>query len=559
MKSPDWISIVTEFSATRHTTTVSLWAANGLARFLECGSSTHLDEDILLQWLQEQLPRMTLDNLFRKLSYLKRFIHFLEEKALSPKGLFRQVWERPDLLVLLKGVRLYDTNSLQLDEHWQQTLAAFERSLRGYSPFLQADNLRIAGQFAAHLQSRGARCPDEGLLLEWVDKCLSSFRISTTAQKLFCLDHFCQFLVEKRNCPSNPLRKWRKLQSGLYDALQRRQQGKPPQLPPPRFQSFLARRIEAFLEHKRTLGRKYARFYALRLLDRHLAELRVDTFEGLTEKFFSSFLRVLFAHKKASARHVDIILLREFFHFLLRRGDISHEINPARFLPRSFSLSQPPRIFTLKEIEAILLWLRDRMKRPAFERQMFFTLFHLVYACGLRISEAIRLKVQDVDFQRETLFIRNTKFGKSRHIPLGQRASEYLHNYHRLRIQRLGLPRESAPFFVRDANQQASYSLLACSFRQACREKVVVPQAGSRPRIHDLRHSMAVHRLYKWYLEGDDPQERLQLLSLYMGHQQVTYTEHYLHLAQDLLRIAGRPLERPIEKWMQERQDHDED
>jgi hypothetical protein len=63
---------------------------------------------------------------------------------------------------------------------------------------------------------------------------------------------------------------------------------------------------------------------------------------------------------------------------------------------------------------------------------------------------------------------------------------------------------------------------------------------------------MAVHRLYKWYLEGAEPQKRLVLLSIYMGHVAPSSTQYYLNLSQDLLRVAGRSLEQALESWLKE-------
>lgn len=561
MKGLDWNSIITEFAVTRHTVKDPLRIARDLLRFIEKGSFTHIDESVLLRWLQEQLPHTALETLFVKLSGLKRFINFLEERGYTAQGLFRRVWERPDLLVLLKGPHLYDAGSFQLEEYWQQTLAAFETSLCGFSLPHQARILRVASGFAGMLQGRGTRCPTEDSFFGWLDRRLVSFRISVVERDVSGLERFCQFLKENCGCPSNPVREWRKLQIRIGDALRRRRQCEPPLLRPPQFQSFLSARIEAFLAHKRTLGYKYGSVHILGFLDRHVKKEGVNDFIGLDRRFFSAFLNGALVQRKVSSRRRGIGLLRKFFQFLIRRGDVSKELNPGRFLPHLVqSPYYSPYIFTLKEIGAVLACLREKLVPSTFDGQMLFTLFHLVYACGLRISEAVRLKVQDVNLEENTLFIRETKFGKSRHIPLGQRATEYLHTYGLLRLDRLGRAEGTAPFFIRAKGRRCySRSSLKSLFRRACRTAGITQKLGARPRIHDLRHSMAVHRLYKWYLESADPQERLQLLSLYMGHQKVTYTEHYLHLAQDLLRIAGRPMEPPIETWLRERQKREEE
>lgn len=84
------------------------------------------------------------------------------------------------------------------------------------------------------------------------------------------------------------------------------------------------------------------------------------------------------------------------------------------------------------------------------------TLIFLIYACGLRISEALKLQVQDVNFHEKTLFIRRTKFGKDRLMPFCRRAGEYLAAYHHLRQERLGESREDDFFFVRSIGKPCS-------------------------------------------------------------------------------------------------------
>lgn len=560
MKGLDWESIFLDFVASRRMSTHSLYVVKSFIRFLDAGSYACLTEDVVLKWLKEQLPLKVLEIIMTNLRFLKPFLLFLEEKGISSPGLFRQLWECPDLLARLGGVPIYSEQTGQLEEYWRQVLSAFEASLRGISSYHAAGILRIAGDFVAVLQRRGTRCPDEEIFLEWLDRGIASYKVSTLIRRnLPCLARFCQFLQERYCCPSNPIQDWRRLHVTVGDALKRRKQHKPPPLRPPRFQSFLSARLEAFIAHKRTLGRKYVNdAYVLGLFDRHVKERRIENFSELDESFFSSFMKT-YSCWKASTRARAFCQIGQFLHFLVRQGDIPQEQNPARFLPR---IAQPPcstHIFSLKEIANVLCRIREAPYRSTFDRQMLFTLFHQIYACGLRISEAIRLEVRDVNFKERTLFIRKTKFGKSRLIPLGNRAVEYLEHYHRLRVERLGMPEESVPLFVRAIGHPYCKVNLESIFRQACKEAGVVLQIGSRYRVHDLRHAMAVHRLYKWYLDGENPQERLQLLSLYMGHSKVTHTEHYLHLAQDLLRIAGRPLQRLIERWLRERQEYEDE
>ncbi|TRZ48869.1 hypothetical protein D4S03_09135 [bacterium] len=466
-----------------------------------------------------------------------------------------------------------EADTRRFDVYWKETLSAFRSSLRGL-PIQQRMTIRVARGFVRLLRERQMRYPNEEIFQEWLDWVLVHFRkTGTIAHYVSCLEQFCGFLVVERESPSNPVREWRikhvrdnlkdnaenhtQNEVQLVEALERLKQTRQENISGPRscrFESFLSSRMEAYIFHKRTLGRGYARVHMLNLLDRRLSEQGVKNLAGLDEHFLSAFLHDIFTGRTQSTRITGIIQLRQFFHFLVRRGDLACELNPARFLPRvARRLSPTLFMFTLKQIAAVLSCLKKDIAPSAFGGQMLFTFFHLIYACGLRISEAIRLRVQDVDFAAKTLFIHETKFGKSRLIPMGRRAAEYMHDYHSLRVGQVGVPDGSDRFFVRAVGWPYCRASLEGLFNRACREAGVTPEHGPKPRVHDLRHALAVHRLYKWYLEGADPQEKLQLLSLYLGHQRVTDTQHYLHLAQDLLRIAGRPMERQIGMWLNER------
>jgi site-specific recombinase XerD len=466
----------------------------------------------------------------------------------------------------------------ETDSYWKETLSAFRNSLRGL-PIQQRTIMRVARWFVRLLRQRQMRYPDEEVFQEWLDWVLVHFRkTATIAHYVSCLEQFCAFLAVERENRSNPVREWRikQVQDNLKDnagdhteneaqlveTLERVKQTRQEKISMPRpcrFESFLSSRMEAFVIHKRTLGRGYDKIYPLNHLDRRLMEQGVENLAGIDEHFLSAFLHDILAGKTQSTRMAAIIQLRQLFHFLVRRGDLAQEHSPARFLPRVVRPSPTLFMFTLKEIAAVLSCLRKDIAPSPFDGQMLFTFFHLIYACGLRISEAIRLRVQDVDFEAKTLFIKDTKFGKSRLIPMGKRAAEYMQDFHSLRVSGIGLPGCDARFFVRAVGLPYCRAYLEDFFNRACREAGIIPQHGPKPRVHDLRHALAVHRLYKWYLEGADPREKVQLLSLYLGHCRVSDTQHYLHLAHDLLRIAGRPMERQIGMWLNERKKSEED
>ena len=85
-------------------------------------------------------------------------------------------------------------------------------------------------------------------------------------------------------------------------------------------------------------------------------------------------------------------------------------------------------------------------------------------------------------------------------------------------------------------------------FARVIKELQITSRGSRRPRLHDLRHTLAVHRLYKWYAEGCDVQNKLPLLSAYLGHDRLHHTEVYLHLTEDLIRQAGQNFQRSFEQ-----------
>jgi len=560
MRAPDWKRILSEYlcdraSQKRKVSNIYLGSIRSLLQLLEAGSHTYLDESLLLKWMCEKLSQCALERVIIWLTMIKDFAGYLEKRNLCTPGLLKRLKEDPNLLVQLKGSGRFRTRVYALDEQWRQVLESLEASLRGFAPIEIARTLRISSEFIELLQKKGVTAPDTATFLEWLDGRLSRCKTNTVASVLPYLDKFFKFLVERGDCALNPFRIWRQGLPNIYNALILRREGKALPVPPPRFQSFLAPAIEAFIAHKRSLGRKFKNTdNVLAHLDRYIQAGQVCSLSDLTKGFLLNFWCTT-SHWQSSTRKISLDLLQQFFRYLERRGEITSRQNPAESLPRIIRPPRSPYIYSLREIVAIFTYFRIHYKaHHEFERQALFTLFHLLYACGLRISEAIRLEIQDVNLNDRTLFIRNTKFGKSRLIPFGRRAGEYLMSYQALRLERFGKPKESAPFFVHSIGTIYSREHLEEVFREARQFAGVGQNLKPEPRIHDIRHTFAVHRLYKWYIEGAVPQDKLVLLSIYMGHVDPKSTQHYLHISEDLQRIAARPLERGLEKWMKERQ-----
>jgi integrase/recombinase XerD len=164
------------------------------------------------------------------------------------------------------------------------------------------------------------------------------------------------------------------------------------------------------------------------------------------------------------------------------------------------------------------------------------TMLILLYLTGLRMGETLRLTVADVDLARRVLRVRQTKFGKSRLVPISPDVAGRLRECSHVVEQRLGTRPDDARFFPGPRGQAISPSALRDSFHNVLARASIAPAGtGRRPRLHDLRGTFAVHRLLRWYEQGEDLEAKLPLLVTYLGHVSIRGTQRYLQLARDLL------------------------
>jgi integrase/recombinase XerD len=173
------------------------------------------------------------------------------------------------------------------------------------------------------------------------------------------------------------------------------------------------------------------------------------------------------------------------------------------------------------------------------------TLIGLLAISGVRIGEAIRLDVGDVDLDHGLLVVRESKFGKSRLIPLHATAVSALGDYLHRRPQLPPRPPAStSALFVSTAGTRLRYENVSWTFVKLVRRAGLRARSAScRPRLHDFRHSLAVRTLLEWYRDGGDVQARMPLLSTWLGHVDPTHTYWYLSAAPELLAEATRRLE----------------
>jgi integrase len=305
------------------------------------------------------------------------------------------------------------------------------------------------------------------------------------------------------------------------------------------FISFLAPQLRDYLTLKTSLGySSFAEDSRPANLDHFLSFLQIGSYKQLNEDLLIRWIHALSHRSNATKNHL-LVFARGFFDYLLRHGHLAD--NPARRI-RLFKENRPrPYIYTLLEIHQILEAARKRpahCNSPLLSKTLETVIF-LTYACGLRLSEPLKLKIKDVDFLEKTLSLWGTKFHKERLVPFSPAVAQQLKDYLAVRMKLYPPKSAEAPFFCHAKGKYTTLVPLETRFRQLLLGLgLAKPKKG--PRLHDMRHSFAVHRLYKWYQDGHNVQNKLPLLSTYLGHVSVVNTQVYLRITTALLREADR-------------------
>jgi len=240
----------------------------------------------------------------------------------------------------------------------------------------------------------------------------------------------------------------------------------------------------------------------------------------------------LFWHRKHDA-------LKGFWDFAIRRNYADRSPVPIRRaqMPVPFI----PHVYTLDELKRLLGGVTTYQKKwLKLEPVTLRTQILLLYGAGLRISEALHLTCADVDLIEATLTIRRTKFYKTRRIALSTHLLRVLADYDQNRREHY-LPREgAAPFFTYKNGAPVKCCVMEDAFLRL-RDHVGVRRQNARyqPRLHDLRHSFAIHRLTAWYRAGADVQRLLPGLSTHLGHINLSGTQRYLTMTPELLAEAS--------------------
>ena len=304
-------------------------------------------------------------------------------------------------------------------------------------------------------------------------------------------------------------------------------------------QPTLTAEAEAYLSDRRRLG-----FSLNREGSQLLAFARFADAQGigrpLTEALAIAWAQHGQPKRLTCARRLDVV--RRFAQYRLPFD--AHTEVPAAGLFGPSTRRLTPHIYEAREIEALVVAAAALPCPKGLRGATYATLFGLLAAAGLRLSEALRLQRADVDLTRGLLTLTHTKSHRARLVPLHASTTEALTQYAILRDRRLPVPLDDR-FFLSARGVGLGARTVEYTFDRL-RRQLGWKARGQHPapRLQDLRHSFVCHRLLAWYQQGVDINHAILSLSTYVGHAEVTETYWYITGIPELMAIAAQRFEK---------------
>jgi site-specific recombinase XerD len=308
------------------------------------------------------------------------------------------------------------------------------------------------------------------------------------------------------------------------------------------WQSFLARPIRAYLALQRSLGRSYRREeWILRGLDFFLIH-QAPRGRIFTAARFAAWAASLSRLSSTGVRSRLLCVHKFCLH--LARERTGGFVPDRRLFPKPLG-PKVPCLLSPAQMAQILAGTRTinpNRKHPLRPQSMRLALV-LLYCCGLRRGELLRLCLADLDTDQMVLRVNQTKFHKSRLVPLSPSVAQELRAYLRLRQQK-GLPMEpTAPLLWNGRTGRTGSALsqtaITANWLRICHCAQIFDPRGRPPRLHDLRHSFAVEALRRGYRAGRDAQATLPRLARYLGHASPLFTHYYLKFTEPVRHAAA--------------------
>jgi len=297
-----------------------------------------------------------------------------------------------------------------------------------------------------------------------------------------------------------------------------------------KFIGALAVLMKKYVDEKRALGRLFNKQSQMLVrVDKLSIALELDKPE-LTRELVECWIELSPNESRKNQRY-RLNFIKLFGKFMIRLGYKAY-IPTVKISSRDDAVFVP-YIFTKDELKRIFQAVDNLPKSYEYPNAhlVYPVLFRILYCCGLRVSEAVNLKVMDVDLQSGVLRLESAKHNKQRYVPMSADVTEEC----RILTAKIHQASSATAFFFPNARNNAHHTgAVYWMFRELLRKAGISHGGkGNGPRLHDLRHTFSVHCLQRWENNGVDLNNALPYLSAYLGHKKLTGTQKYLRLTAE--------------------------
>jgi site-specific recombinase XerD len=304
------------------------------------------------------------------------------------------------------------------------------------------------------------------------------------------------------------------------------------------FCSCLASQIETFISLRQLSGTDYeSQTRSLGHFDRFLVEQGIQQ-TRMTREICDHYQHILSARALAPrtrGNHFGVV--RQLCEYLNRTDPLSYVPEPLR--APSSRQTHRAYIFTHEQIRALVAAAWQLPPPGSLRPHTVGTLLGLLYTTGIRSGEAFALNIEHFFPDERKLYIAQGKFRKSRWIVLSVSSTDALRQYLDRRMDKSPNAPDS-PLLLNQHRHRLRRAAVRDAFMRLLHECGIRWTRHTGPRIHDIRHTFAVHRLLAWYRDGEDVNARLPLLATYMGHVDIRSTQVYLQPTTELLSEVDR-------------------
>jgi integrase/recombinase XerD len=296
--------------------------------------------------------------------------------------------------------------------------------------------------------------------------------------------------------------------------------------------SLMGPHIARYVTLKQALGREYD---GVRRVLAHVDHFVTTRGGDLTRDTFAGWCLTL-QHLASATRRDRMRVVRNFCLYR-RRREPAYFLPDARLFPARHQVVRP-HLFTGADVVRLLDVVNALPPAPTspLRTENLRLAIVILYTTGVRLGELVRLTLGDYDGRDHTLLIRDSKFHKSRLVPLSIDGVREVDAYFEVRRTRqIAVSRES-PLLWHHTRRGTAYTGtgLSRAIRPLLRAAQIRTETGRVPRLHDFRHTFAIQALLRWYRAGADVQAKLPLLATYMGHISIVSTQYYLKFVEPL-------------------------